>query len=189
MHRISEETGVALGTLYSWFESKDLLLLEVMARWMTDVCSELRLRPVTGTTAAERVNVRLEQALDLSMAEPVRFRACVRAFTVPETGGSDAIGRMEMDFRPAALRGHGGRGGFVRRSVGAPGHWRRLVRGSHRLGCRPARRRLRTRRTPQRRPTDPRRLRTTSGRRRIAPGSAGPFADEDLLGHGGHVHA
>ena len=32
------------------------------------------------------------------MAEPVRFRACVRAFTVPETGGSDAIGRMEMDF-------------------------------------------------------------------------------------------
>ena len=41
MRRISEETGVALGTLYSWFESKDLLLLEVMARWMTAVCSEL----------------------------------------------------------------------------------------------------------------------------------------------------
>ena len=32
------------------------------------------------------------------MAEPVRFRACVRAFTVPETGGSDAIGGMEIDF-------------------------------------------------------------------------------------------
>ena len=60
MRRISEETGVALDTLYSWFEFTDLLLLEVMVRWMTDVCSELRLRPVTGTTAAERVNVRLE---------------------------------------------------------------------------------------------------------------------------------
>ena len=41
MRRSSEETGMALGTLYSWLEYKDLLLQEVMARWMTAVCSEL----------------------------------------------------------------------------------------------------------------------------------------------------
>lgn len=55
MKDVAERSGVALGTLYRWFASKDHLLGEVLLEWGARVEADLRLDPPSGADGADRI--------------------------------------------------------------------------------------------------------------------------------------
>src|SRR3954453_14542232 len=55
MKDVAEQAGVALGTLYRWFASKDHLLGEVLLEWGARVEADLRADPPAGDNGAERI--------------------------------------------------------------------------------------------------------------------------------------
>ena len=55
MREISEESGVALATLYRYFSSKEVLFLHVLERWVANFGSKVVSRPLRGQTNEARL--------------------------------------------------------------------------------------------------------------------------------------
>jgi len=55
MREISEESGVALATVYRYFSSKEVLFLHVLERWVANFDVRVRSRPLRGQTNATRL--------------------------------------------------------------------------------------------------------------------------------------
>jgi AcrR family transcriptional regulator len=83
MRDVAAGAGVALGTIYRYFTSKDQLLAAAMVEWLGQLEREVAKRPPRGDTAAERVvdvvrranrtlgrNPRLTAALVTAVAAP-----------------------------------------------------------------------------------------------------------------------
>lgn len=86
MREVAAEAGVAIGTLYRYFGSKDELLLAGLARWAVDVCDEILSEPIPGSTAAERVVHVLRRASQPIQENPVLMSALVTAMASPAPG-------------------------------------------------------------------------------------------------------
>ena len=98
MKQVADESGVALATLYSWFTNKNLLVLEVMAAWLDEMVDGIEAEgPVDGTTG-DRVEATLLRTVDLVFEYPVRLRAFVQAFSLPEPMGFAVAERIEFAF-------------------------------------------------------------------------------------------
>jgi TetR/AcrR family transcriptional regulator, cholesterol catabolism regulator len=52
---VADEAGVALGTLYHYFSSKDHLFAEVLIKWASTLRTSIARHPLQGTTPAERL--------------------------------------------------------------------------------------------------------------------------------------
>jgi AcrR family transcriptional regulator len=83
MRDVAARAGVALGTIYRYFESKDQLLAAALAEWTAELERGLEARPAAGSTPEERVvdvirrasrpierNQRLSSALVTAVAGP-----------------------------------------------------------------------------------------------------------------------
>jgi AcrR family transcriptional regulator len=55
MREVAERAGVAIGTVYHYFDSKDHLLAESMTEWLTGLEASIARRPARGDTTLERV--------------------------------------------------------------------------------------------------------------------------------------
>jgi AcrR family transcriptional regulator len=55
MKDVAAEAGVALGTVYRYFQSKDHLFAEVLAHWAAALQRDVERRPLRGDTNAERL--------------------------------------------------------------------------------------------------------------------------------------
>jgi AcrR family transcriptional regulator len=55
MKDVAAEAGVALGTVYRYFQSKDHLFAEVLAHWASKLQTSIERRPLVGETNAERL--------------------------------------------------------------------------------------------------------------------------------------
>jgi AcrR family transcriptional regulator len=55
MRDVASRAGVALGTIYRYFESKDQLLVAALVEWVGALEGRLAQRPPAGSNAAERV--------------------------------------------------------------------------------------------------------------------------------------
>lgn len=55
MREVAERAGVAIGTVYHYFDSKDHLLAESMTEWLTGLEDSIARRPARGDTTLERV--------------------------------------------------------------------------------------------------------------------------------------
>jgi AcrR family transcriptional regulator len=88
MKQVSERSGVALGTAYRYFSSKDHLLAAAIADWhrllLTDLVAELR-GPRAGLTSAERVVRFVQHGMRAYQRQPqlARLRVAVAASTDP----------------------------------------------------------------------------------------------------------
>lgn len=63
MKDVAGEAGVALGTLYRYFRSKDHLMAEVLAHWARGLRTSVERRPLSGSTNAERLTDALQRSL------------------------------------------------------------------------------------------------------------------------------
>lgn len=82
---VASEAGVALGTLYKYFESKDHLLAALLVDWVSDTEVAILAHPSTADTAEGRLLDMIGHALGVMSARPEATRAVVTALYGPST--------------------------------------------------------------------------------------------------------
>src|SRR3954454_16754396 len=70
MRDVADRAGVALGTLYRYFPSKDQLLVAALGEWATTLEQRLKQKPPPGDTPAARVIDVLQRASRALEREP-----------------------------------------------------------------------------------------------------------------------
>jgi AcrR family transcriptional regulator len=86
MRQVAERSGVALGTIYRYFNSKDQMLLAGLGGWTAAVRDDLLASPPKGDTAAERLATVLCEASRRTDAVPVLMGALVTALASTDEG-------------------------------------------------------------------------------------------------------
>ncbi len=81
MRDVAASAGVALGTIYRYFPSKDALLAAAMVEWMEDLERRVTLRGPRGDTTAERVHDVLGRAVSTMERQPALAEAVITALT------------------------------------------------------------------------------------------------------------
>ncbi|MGZ4676089.1 MAG: TetR family transcriptional regulator [Acidimicrobiia bacterium] len=94
MRDVAAAAGVALGTVYRYFESKERLLLEANLEQVEALRMRLAERPPTGATAADRVVDVLRRASRTQTRRPEATAAMVRALGSARPEEADAVARV-----------------------------------------------------------------------------------------------
>ena len=63
MKDVAAEAGVALGTVYRYFQSKDHLFAEVLAHWAAELRTNVERKPLRGETNSERLTDVLHRSM------------------------------------------------------------------------------------------------------------------------------
>jgi AcrR family transcriptional regulator len=90
MRDVATSAGVALGTVYRYFPSKDALLAGAMVEWMEDLERRVNQRPPQGATTAERVYDVLRRAVATMERQPRLAEAVITALTSDDPGAGTA---------------------------------------------------------------------------------------------------
>jgi AcrR family transcriptional regulator len=88
MRDVATSAGVALGTIYRYFSSKDHLLAAAMVEWTHDLERRVGQRPPKGDTTTERVADVLRRATRAMEKEPQLSEAVVTALLSPDRGAA-----------------------------------------------------------------------------------------------------
>jgi len=88
MRDVATSAGVALGTIYRYFSSKDHLLAAAMVEWTLDLERRVGQRPPKGDTTTERVSDVLRRATRAMEKEPKLSEAVVTALLSPDRGAA-----------------------------------------------------------------------------------------------------
>lgn len=94
MRDVASKAGVALGTLYRYFSSKDHLLVSCLGQWTRDFQQRVALRPPAGETPADRVVDVLKRAASALERSPNLMAAFVTALTA--ISSDDPVGLAEV---------------------------------------------------------------------------------------------
>lgn len=89
MRDVATRAGVALGTIYRYFSSKDHLLAAAFVEWAGALEQRLMQRPPRGQTGADRVVDVLRRATRSVAREPRLFAALVTAMSSSDPGVAD----------------------------------------------------------------------------------------------------
>lgn len=88
MRDVATSAGVALGTIYRYFSSKDHLLAAAMVEWVHDLERRVGQKPPKGDTTADRVVDVLRRATRAMEREPKLSAAVVTALLSPDRGAA-----------------------------------------------------------------------------------------------------
>ncbi len=88
MRDVASEAGVALGTIYRYFSSKDHLLAASLVLWVTELEHRVTQRPPTGDTTTDRVLSVIKRAHRAMEREPRLSEAVVTALVSPDPGAA-----------------------------------------------------------------------------------------------------
>ncbi len=89
MRDVANTAGVALGTIYRYFSSKDHLLAAALVEWVHDLERRVMLRPPQGATTADRVVSTLRRATKAMEKQPRLSEAVVTAIASPDPGAAE----------------------------------------------------------------------------------------------------
>jgi AcrR family transcriptional regulator len=81
MREVAAHAGVALGTIYRYFSSKDHLLAEAQVEWLLDLDRRVSKKPPKGESVVERVIEVLRRATRAMEQEPRLAEALIVALT------------------------------------------------------------------------------------------------------------
>ncbi len=99
MRDVAAQSEVAIGTVYRYFSSKDVLLISGLASWSEYSLDQLRSMPMRGETPADRLANALETTARWSDGEPRLMKAMMTALgstdpaTLAPKAGVDAAVR------------------------------------------------------------------------------------------------
>ena len=100
MRDVAARADVALGTLYRYFPSKDLLLAHTWADWSHEIERYLHRYPLRGKTAADRIMDFIRRSTQALEREPTLAGALVKSLLVPEPSAEEARAELsEVMFR------------------------------------------------------------------------------------------
>jgi TetR/AcrR family transcriptional regulator, cholesterol catabolism regulator len=88
MRDVANSAGVALGTIYRYFSSKDHLLAAAMVEWTHDLERRVGQRPPKGETTSDRVADVLRRATRAMEKEPKLSESVVTALLSPDRGAA-----------------------------------------------------------------------------------------------------
>jgi AcrR family transcriptional regulator len=91
MREVAARAGVALGTLYRYFSSKDQLLVGVLASWAKELQQQLGARPPRGDSPADRVTDVLRRAARALEQAPQLTSALVTALSTLSSDDPPAL--------------------------------------------------------------------------------------------------
>jgi TetR/AcrR family transcriptional regulator, cholesterol catabolism regulator len=94
MRDVAARSGVALGTLYRYFASKDQLLAQTWADWSHEIEAHMSRHPLRGETRAERITDFIRRATRALEREPKLASALLKSLLVPDAGAEEP--RAEM---------------------------------------------------------------------------------------------
>ncbi len=92
MRDVAARAGVALGTIYRYFSSKDHLLAAALVAWVEDLELRVTQRPPAGQRVADRVVNVLRRATRAMESEPRLTAALVTAISSPDQGAATCQG-------------------------------------------------------------------------------------------------
>lgn len=93
---VAEASGVALGTLYRYFRSKEDILVFVLAEQVDALERALTRRPPEGATAAERAGVVFGMTTRALTARPHLARALLRAVSAGEPETKEKVASFHL---------------------------------------------------------------------------------------------
>ena len=99
MRDVAARAGVALGTLYRHYTSKDQLLLATLAREATGLRERLVQRPARGATPAARVSDVLRRASRALEREPALTKAMLTAMSSTDDDTVEAKHQVDITLR------------------------------------------------------------------------------------------
>jgi AcrR family transcriptional regulator len=114
MRDVAAEAGVALGTLYRYFSSKDQLLVATLAQWAGELQQEIATHPLRGETPADRVVEVLARAVKALETAPKLTTALVTALSSMSSDDPEALAYADQvagtmaEIIAGALDGAGG---------------------------------------------------------------------------------
>ncbi|HJP66766.1 MAG TPA: TetR family transcriptional regulator [Actinomycetota bacterium] len=91
MRDVAAEAGVALGTLYRYFSSKDQLLVATLAQWARELQQEIATHPLRGESPADRVVEVLRRAVKALETAPKLTTALVTALSSMSSEDPEAL--------------------------------------------------------------------------------------------------
>ena len=94
MRDVAEAAGVALGTVYRYFSSKEHLFAAVLVEWAEPFATRVRRAPEAGSTDPERLTAVLHRALSAFEHRPQFFRLV----TVLEVVADPAVAELYATF-------------------------------------------------------------------------------------------
>lgn len=98
MRDVAESAGVALGTLYRYFPSKEQLFVQVLRDWGAGLGERTRRPAASARTDAERLTQVLRTALRAFERRPNFFRLMVALQAVPDPQVSGPFGDYSQGF-------------------------------------------------------------------------------------------
>ena len=96
MRDVAARAGVALGTVYRYFSSKDHLLSAALLEWARSLENAPVARPVSsGEPPVDRLVAVIRRITRASAREPVLFAALVTAITAPDPAVSECQAQVQ----------------------------------------------------------------------------------------------
>lgn len=96
MRDVAARAGVALGTVYRYFSSKDHLLSAALLEWARNLEANVKARlTTTGDEPVERLVTVIRRITRASEREPALFAALVTAITAPDPAVSECQAQVQ----------------------------------------------------------------------------------------------
>ena len=93
---VADEAGVALGTLYHYFSSKEHLFAEVLVKWASTLRTNLTRRPLIGVTAEERLTETLHRSVRAFQHQPQLARLLASLEVSADPFATEILERMDQ---------------------------------------------------------------------------------------------
>lgn len=96
MKDVAEASGVALGTMYQYFSSKDHLFAEALVQWGELLPGNLHRRPLVGSDPAERLTGVLHRAVRAFQQQPNLAKLVTALAVSSDPFAVEAIARLDQ---------------------------------------------------------------------------------------------
>ena len=99
MRDVAVEAGVAIGTVYHYFQSKEHLFAEVLAEWAVSLRGHVERSPLKGKTSAARLREVLHRSVRAFQSWPQLVRVLMTLEASTDPFASEIFARMNGSIR------------------------------------------------------------------------------------------
>jgi len=92
---VAEEAGVALGTVYHYFASKEHLFAEVLVKWAATLRTSLTRRPLVGDSPQQRLTEALHRSVRAFQRQPQLARLISALELSADPFATETLGRVD----------------------------------------------------------------------------------------------
>jgi TetR/AcrR family transcriptional regulator, cholesterol catabolism regulator len=93
---VAEEAGVALGTLYHYFSSKEHLFAEVLVKWAATLRTSITRHPLAGETAAQQLTEALHRSVRAFQHRPQLARLIASLQLSADPFATETLERLDQ---------------------------------------------------------------------------------------------